>query len=227
MKKTTKIVALLMALVLCLSFAACGGKEEPETTTVPDEVTEAVDATTVADETTAADETTVADEPQQDAPTADTISAPVDVLNAIWAKYTDDFKFFAMGGDFSNLVDGAPGAYSLEDKDSLASQLICKGEAANAVAEAASLIHAMNANTFTGAAYKLAEGADMDAFLTAIKADIQGNQWICGFPEKLLTAKISDNYVVVAFGNGEIIETFKTNLISAYSFVEPTVDTIG
>ena len=63
MKKTTKLLALLMALVLCLSFAACGGKEEPETTTVPDEVTEAVDATTVADETTAAEgDTTAADE---------------------------------------------------------------------------------------------------------------------------------------------------------------------
>ncbi len=63
MKKTTKLLALLMALVLCLSFAACGGKEEPETTTAPDEVTEAVDATTVADETTAAEgDTTAADE---------------------------------------------------------------------------------------------------------------------------------------------------------------------
>ena len=63
MKKTAKLLALLMALVLCLSFAACGGKEEPETTTAPDEVTEAVDATTVADETTAAEgDTTAADE---------------------------------------------------------------------------------------------------------------------------------------------------------------------
>ena len=71
MSKITKIAALLMAIVLCLSFAACGGKDEPEVTTDPaTEVTEDVNAT-VADETTAADveettadaeETTVADE---------------------------------------------------------------------------------------------------------------------------------------------------------------------
>lgn len=56
MSKFTKIAALLMALVLCLSFAACGGKDEPETTTVP-EVTDAVDAT-VEDQTTEAEEAT-------------------------------------------------------------------------------------------------------------------------------------------------------------------------
>ena len=42
-----KLIALLLAVVLCLSFAACGGNDEPETTTqapVADS-TEAVDAT--------------------------------------------------------------------------------------------------------------------------------------------------------------------------------------
>lgn len=211
-----KLLALILAAFMLMSFVACSAPKDDEKG----------DDTGKTEQTTNNDQTTL-DDANNETPNLEGVAAPVDVLNAIWAKYADDQKFFAMGGDFSNLVDNAPGAYALTDKDSLAAQLICKGEAANAVAEAASLIHAMNANTFTGAAYKLAEGADMDAFLTAIKADIQGNQWICGFPEKLLTAKISGEYVVVAFGNGEIIETFKTNLVSAYSFVEPTVDTIG
>ncbi len=55
MSKFTRIAALLMAFVLCLSFAACGGKDEPETTEPVIEVTDDVNATTVADETTAAD----------------------------------------------------------------------------------------------------------------------------------------------------------------------------
>jgi len=51
-----KLVALLLAVAMLLSFAACGEKTpDPETTTVPEEVTdpidEAVDATTVADGT--------------------------------------------------------------------------------------------------------------------------------------------------------------------------------
>ncbi len=75
MSKFTKIAALLMALVLCLSFAACGGKDEPETTEPAAEVTEDVNATTaaeedssvaeedssVAEETSAVEETTVAE----------------------------------------------------------------------------------------------------------------------------------------------------------------------
>lgn len=42
-----KLIALLLAVVLCLSFAACGGNDEPETTTEAPvaESTEAVDAT--------------------------------------------------------------------------------------------------------------------------------------------------------------------------------------
>jgi len=64
MNKFTKIAALLMALVLCLSFAACGGKEEPETTAAVEETTIDViapveDETTVAEEETTVEETTV------------------------------------------------------------------------------------------------------------------------------------------------------------------------
>lgn len=57
MNKFTKIAALIMALVLCLSFAACGGKEEPETTAAVEETTVDVIAP-VEDETTAEAETT-------------------------------------------------------------------------------------------------------------------------------------------------------------------------
>ncbi len=82
MSKFTKIAALLMALVLCLSFAACGGKDggettEPATDAVngdatyvgePDEGSEP-EATDAADATTdAADATTnAADEKETDA----------------------------------------------------------------------------------------------------------------------------------------------------------------
>ena len=61
-----KLIALLLAAVLCLSFAACGGNDDvEETTTAPevveDDSTAAVDAP-VADDTTAADESTSAAE---------------------------------------------------------------------------------------------------------------------------------------------------------------------
>lgn len=73
-----KLLALLMALVLTLSLAACGGNETPETTTNPDEVTDAVDATTagdVADDTTAAEGDTTAAEGDTTVAEGDTTAA--------------------------------------------------------------------------------------------------------------------------------------------------------
>ncbi len=73
-----KLLALLMALVLTLSLAACGGNETPETTTNPDEVTDAVDATTagdVADDTTAAEGDTTAAEGDTTAAEGETTAA--------------------------------------------------------------------------------------------------------------------------------------------------------
>ncbi len=75
-----KFIAILLAAILCLSFAACGGNDVAEETTTAPEVTDAVDAsveettavepteetsaeeTTVAEETTTVEETTSAEE---------------------------------------------------------------------------------------------------------------------------------------------------------------------
>jgi hypothetical protein len=164
----------------------------------------------------------------KDANKLEGVEAPVDILSAIWDTYdAETEKFFAMGGDFENPVDNAPGTYNISNKENVAAQLVCPEDALAMVDGAASLMHAMNANTFTGAAYSIKEGASADAFITAMKTAIQGNQWMCGFPEKLLTAKVTDDYVVVAFGNGEIIETFKGKLTAQYDFAVVEVDAIA
>ena len=156
------------------------------------------------------------------------VEAPVDILSAIWNTYdAETERFFAMGGDFETPVDNAPGKFNISNKENVTAQLVCPEEALAMVDGAASLIHAMNANTFTGAAYSIKEGSSADAFITSIKTAIKGNQWICGFPEKVLTAKVTDDYVVVAFGNGEIIETFKGKLTAQYDFAVVEVEAIG
>lgn len=69
----TKLIALVLALVLCLGlFAACGGKDDPQTTTVP---------TTTAAPTTepTTEPTTVPTEPPMD---AETLMGLIDSLNA-------------------------------------------------------------------------------------------------------------------------------------------------
>ena len=45
-------------------------------------------------------------------------------------------------------------------------------------------------------------------------------QWMCGVPDTLIIASVGGEYVVSAFGNAEIIETFKNNLQAQYEIAE-------
>lgn len=144
------------------------------------------------------------------------VEAPADILTTVWNSYAEEEKFYAMGGDMNNIVDNAPGAFDVADTESLAAQLVCPQDAAAMIDGAASLTHAMNANTFTGAAYHVADPGDLDAFVAAMKDGIEGNQWMCGFPEKLLIATLGEDYAVVAFGAADIIDNFHAKLTAAY-----------
>lgn len=164
---------------------------------------------------------TAADSKETTGAKVETPASALEVLENIWAKYADEEKIPAMGGfklDAEGIpvtVEGAPGA--VEDKDYLATSLLVPAE--QTITEAASLVHAMNANTFTGAAYKV---EDVQAFATAMQSAVQNNQWICGFPEQLLIANVG-GVVVVAFGKGEVMTTFQTHLTEAYAGAEVLV----
>ncbi len=154
------------------------------------------------------------------------VEEPVDILEKVWNSYGEEDKFFAMGGDFNNIVDNAPGKYNVEDKESIASQLVVNDKAVAMIDGAASLIHAMNGNTFTGAAYHIAEGSKAADFVAEMKEAIKNNQWICGFPEKLLVSELSEEYVVIAFGETTIIDTFNKNLSAAFEGANISVEPI-
>lgn len=145
------------------------------------------------------------------------VKEPVDVLNAVWEEYADDQKFFAIGGDANNMVDNAPGKYDVAaDPDATAAQLVCLEDSAKMVDSAAMLMHAMNSNNFTGAAYRIADGYKTEDFVNSMEKAISENQWICGFPERLLIVTVSDECVVIAFGAADIIETFRNNLTKVF-----------
>lgn len=152
------------------------------------------------------------------------VEAPVDILTTVWNSFSEEEKFFAMGGDMNNIVDNAPGTFDIADSESLAATLVCPQDAAAMIDGAASLMHAMNANTFTGAVYHVADTGDLDAFVAAMKDAIENNQWMCGFPEKLVIATLGEDYVVVTFGAADIIDNFKTKLTAAYPVAVIAVD---
>ena len=140
-------------------------------------------------------------------------ASALEVLQNIWALYGEEEKFFAMGGDSNNTVDNAPGAVDLTNADFLTYNLLVPADEHAKVTEAASLVHAMNANTFTGAAYKV---ADAEAFANTMKTAVMGNQWMCGFPETLLVVSFGGGYVLVAYGINDAINPFKTHMTTAY-----------
>lgn len=136
----------------------------------------------------------------------------VTVLNDVWEVYGDDEKFFAMGGDYTTMVDGAPGTVNIEAVEDVDALLAVPADAVAMADDAASLIHAMNANTFTCSAFHVTDADNMEAFANAVKDNIANRQWICGFPEELTIANVNGQYVVVAFGAADIMATFEGHL---------------
>ncbi len=142
-------------------------------------------------------------------------ASALELMETVWATYMDDQKFPVIGGSMAAPVDGAPGNYDLADENITFSLMIPAEQLAN-VTEAASMIHMMNANTFTAAAFKLAEGVNAADFAAAMRDSIVNNQWICGFPEQLVINDLVGRYVIVAFGAMDLMEAFNTNLHTAY-----------
>ena len=150
-------------------------------------------------------------------------ASALEILENVWAEYAEEEKFPVIGGDMANPVDNAPGSYNIADENISYSLLIPAEQVAN-VTEVASMIHMMNANTFTGAVYKLADGIAAADFGAAMKDAVLNNQWMCGFPERLLIRSFGDSYVVVAFGVNDAMTPFETHLSAAYPGMETIAD---
>lgn len=151
-----------------------------------------------------------ASEPVVEAP-----ASALEILNTVWSMYGEDEKFPIIGGDMGNPVNDAPGSYNLADENISYTLLIPADQLKN-VTEAASMIHMMNANTFTCAVFRLADGVSAADFGNTMKDAVMNNQWMCGFPETLVIQNIADTYVLVAFGVNDAINPFMTYFMAAY-----------
>lgn len=185
-----KLIALLMALSMVAMMAACttGNTETPATDAT--EGTEAV--------------------------TAPSVNSALEVLETIWNAYGEDEKFAVIGGNMESPVDGAPGNYDMAYAENLTYNLIVPAELIPAVDEAASMIHMMNANTFTSGVLHLVDGTNVTEFADAMHNAISTNPWMCGFPEHMVIAVIDSSYVLIAFGVNDAMTPFQTHLNEVY-----------
>ncbi len=188
-----KIIALIMVAVLMLTFAACGGNTDNNGDTNKEETPEV------------------------------TIASPVELLNTVWATYADEEKFPVGGGDEANMNMEGPGVFGLENGgEGFVAITHFPAESVAKIDSAATLMHMMNANTFTGAAYHVVD-ADMAALATEVKDSVMATRWMCGFPEKLVIVTVGE-YMVSYFGHADLVSTFTAKLQAAYPSAEVVVD---
>ena len=106
---------------------------------------------------------------------------PVDVLTKVWATYKDNEKFAAGGGDAEHTVMDGPGQYDISDVEGLDAQLGFPQASVALIDDAASLVHMMNANTFTAGAYYVSDVNEVEMLVEDMKDNIMSRQWICGY----------------------------------------------
>ncbi len=182
-----KFLAVMLAAVMALALVACGNKNPGEENDKP------------------------GDNPG-DKPNENVVSyeSGVEVLEKIYGALGEDMKFPVAGGDEANSNMEGPGKFDVTLTEQMDNVLGLPAAMAEKVDDAASMLHMMNANTFTCAAYHLKDEADLTAFTDAVKENIQARQWICGMPDTLLVINAGGGYVVTVFGADDLVQAVKT-----------------
>ena len=151
---------------------------------------------------------------EPEAPAVEVPGSALEILENVWALYGDDEKFPVIGGDANNMVDGAPGAFGLEDADMATYQLLVPADQLENIDEAASLFHGMMLNNFTCGVFHVT--GDADAFAATMVNAVKDNQWMCGMPETMYVSVIGGEYVLMAFGINDAMNPFIAKLAEAY-----------
>ena len=212
-----KIIVFLLVLAMTFSCVACGGGEN-NTQTPSSSETESGTNTENDQEPSSTEGNTDTDNQVQ-------VTDAAEILQKAWAQYKDNEKFAAVGGHYSGYTDNAPAKYDISQVADIEAVFCIPTEVVAMMDDAASLQHGMNVNNFSAMACHIKEGADMQAIINAIKEKTVSNRWLCGHPDRLIIVTIGEEYLVTAFGNGEIIDNFQSKLLGVYNeFAELVVD---
>ena len=195
---------------------------KPTTTKPATTKSETTKAETTKPETSIPETTTST--PETEEPAEITIASPSEVINSAWALFGEDEKFPVAGGDFGSgelYEEAAP--FSLDNPAELDRLTGFPAAEISKIDSAASMIHMMNTNTFSAGAFHVTAGTDMDALCQSIKDNVLSRRWMCGFPDKVIVAKVGD-YIVCAYGLNETVDPFVAHLSEAYSFTTIAFD---
>lgn len=226
MKK--KILMIIGVAVLALGMVACTGKTNSNEN-VPDAVVDTdkdnVDKDNTDKDNADASATDDVDNADNDNNEESSVKLTVvteitDSLSAyttLWGNYAENEKFAAMGGDFNNYVDDVPGACGLSNPDAIMNFFYIPETVILSVDDMAALTHMMNANTYTGV---ILHTTEQEGFADAVKDYIVATDWVCGFPDRLIVAELSNGYIAYAFGESSIMETYVGKLQATFPTAE-------
>ena len=191
-----KMITLLIAALLAVTITACSN--------APTDSTSSAETSGPSSSQTSEEE-------------HNAITDATQLLNTVWDSYGEADRFPVVGGDASEEhtnMEG-PGKYGLEDTATLDAALGFPAASVDKIDDAASLMHMMNANTFTCGVYHVTDKTDLEELVSAIQENIMNRQWLCGFPDQLVIVTI-DNYIVSFFGATDVTDTFQNYLTAAY-----------
>ena len=119
-------------------------------------------------------------------------------------------EFPAAGGDEAHDTTDGPGAFDINAYgESFRYQtLVDENLTGKLTGDAATLIHMMNTNTFCSAVMELKNAGEASSFGEVYKEIVQGNHWMCGFPDTLVVLNLG-NFVLTAYGADDLIQLFK------------------
>lgn len=150
-------------------------------------------------------------------PTGGAATESARILTNIWNTYAEEERFSAYGGAVEASVTDGPGDLDVSNAEELTARYLLPEAHVVSVTEAASLVHLMNNNIFTGVVFRLADGTDLQSVAKDLRDNVQNNRWICGQPDRLLMASIGNDQLLMVFGSSDIVDTFRGKLSGVYA----------
>lgn len=204
-----KKIAMMLLAVMAVSLVACGGKDDTnanDNVNTESKVEESTSEETVEDEATSEGDVTV------DEDTSVSESTAVGVLDTVWPGFLTEMEVV-----FGGPADGYFGylAYEKTTGEDMDAMLAFPATEFDKLGDVAYGMHMMNANNLTTVVCNLNNADDTQAVADAIKTNIMGRQWTCGFPEKMIVYSF-DGGVFYAFGNTAVVDGLKTSFGTAY-----------
>ena len=207
-----KITAIILALVMMLSLmAGCTGGNTGDTqpSTAPTQ-----ESTSPTQMTTAPTEATTA--PTEAAPVGTASTTSAQILAKIWTQYGENERFACYGGTVEHSVSDAPGDLDMQNTEEIITKYLLPADQLANVENGASLVHLMNSNIFTAAAFKLKDGTQAKTAAKALRDNIQKTRWLCGQPDHMLVAEV-EGHLVMAFAEKGNMDTFRQKMKTAYA----------